>query len=121
MAELLLNPDDRRTKGQKMQEVGVPERTFYRWMKDPRYIEYINKQLDRYTDGELVEVWKSLLNQAKRGNIQAIKLFFELKKLYVERHEHTGKDGKPIEFTNLSDEELDAKIERLMKQVEENG
>jgi hypothetical protein len=79
MAELLLNPDDRRTKGEKMKEAGVPARTFYKWMKDKRYIDYINSLLDQYTDGELSEVWKALIMQCKRGNIQAIRTYFELK------------------------------------------
>ena len=82
MAELLLNPEDRRTKAEKMKEVGVPPRTFYRWMKDKRYVDYINSRLDQYTDGELAEVWRALINQCKRGNIQAIKLFFEMKELH---------------------------------------
>lgn len=82
MAELLLNPDDRRTKAEKMKEVDVPPRTFYRWMKDKRYVDYINTQLERYTDGELAGVWRALINQCNRGNIQAIKLFFEMKELH---------------------------------------
>lgn len=82
MADLLLDPDDRRTKTEKMKEAGVPRRTFYRWMKDPRYIDYINSQLDQYTNSELSEVWKALIQQCKRGSVQAIKLFFEMKELH---------------------------------------
>lgn len=37
--------------------------------------------------------------------------------MFVEKHEHTGKDGGPIETRNLSDEELDARIARLMGKV----
>lgn len=65
-----------------MKEVGVPHRTFYRWMKDRRFIDYLNSRLDQYTDGELAEIWKALINQCKRGNIQAIKLFFEMKEMH---------------------------------------
>lgn len=82
MAELLLNPEDRRTKTEKMEEVGVSRKAFYSWMKDKRFVDYLNRQLDQYTDGELAEVWKALINQCKRGNIQAIKLFFEMKELH---------------------------------------
>jgi hypothetical protein len=82
MAALLLNPEDRRTKKAKLESIELPERTFYRWMKDKRYVDYINSQLDQYTDGELAEVWRALINQCKRGNIQAIKLFFEMKEMH---------------------------------------
>ena len=81
IAELLLNPEDRRTKKEKAASIGLPERTLYKWMKDPRFINYLNSQIDKYTDSELSEVWKALLMQCKRGNIEAIKLFFKMKEL----------------------------------------
>lgn len=37
--------------------------------------------------------------------------------MFVEKHEHTGKDGGPIQTQGLTDEELDSKIKRLMGQV----
>jgi hypothetical protein len=61
IAELLLNPEDRRTKGEKIKSIGLPERTFYKWLKDPRFINYLNSQIDKYTNSELSEVWKALL------------------------------------------------------------
>jgi hypothetical protein len=81
IAELLLNPEDRRTKGEKIKSIGLPERTFYKWMKDPRFINYLNSQIDKYTNSELSEIWKALLLQCRRGNIEAIKLFFKMKEL----------------------------------------
>lgn len=65
-----------------MKEAGVPHRTFYKWMKDKRYIDYINSQLDRYTDGELAEIWRAVITQAKRGSYQHAKLYFELKNMF---------------------------------------
>ncbi len=82
MAELLLNPEDRRTKQEKCKEVGIRPKTLWTWMKDDRYINYVNSQLEQYTNAELVEVWKALTAQCKRGNIQAIKLFFEMKEMH---------------------------------------
>lgn len=82
MAELLLDPEDRRTKKEKCAEVGITHKTLCQWMKKPEYLEYINKQIDQYTNAELSEVWRALVNQCKRGNIQAMKLFFEMKELH---------------------------------------
>jgi len=82
MAELLLNPEDRRTKQDKCKEVGITMKTLWKWMKDKRYVDYVNSQIDQYTNGELAEVWRALINQCKRGNIQAMKLFFEMKELH---------------------------------------
>lgn len=96
IAELLLNPEDRRSKTEKMKEADVSRKCFYSWMKDRRFIDYLNDQLDQYTDGELADIWRSLINQAKKGNIPAIKLYFEMKGLYVEKLEHSGETGVRI-------------------------
>jgi hypothetical protein len=81
IAELLLNPEDRRSKKDKYESIGLPERTFYKWMKDDRFVDYLNSQIGKYTNAELYEIWKSLMMQCKRGNIEAMKLFFKMKEL----------------------------------------
>lgn len=118
MAEMLLNPEDRRPKIDKINELGISSRTFYKWMKDKNFITYLNGRIDEFTNGELYEVWKALLMQCKRGNVQAIKLFFEMKELAPAikiNQEVTGKNGGPIETINysyLSDEELDKELRK---------
>jgi hypothetical protein len=100
LVELLINPEDRRTKADKCEDAGVPRRTFYRWLKDEKFINYMNSQLDKYTNSELPEVWKALMMQCKRGNVNAIKLFFEMKELVPAvkvKQEHSGPNGGPIE------------------------
>lgn len=82
VVELLVNPEDKRPKCEKIKQVGVPPRTFYNWMKSEYFIEYMNSRLDLYTNGELAEVWKALIAKCKRGDIPAIKLFFEMKELH---------------------------------------
>lgn len=82
MVELLINPEDRRTKTDKCIEVDITMKTLWQWMKDERFVNYMNGRLSLYTDGELSEVWKALICQCKRGNIQAIKLFFEMKEMH---------------------------------------
>lgn len=122
VAELLLNPEDRRSKREKLDEAGVPKSTFYRWMKDKRYLNYLKEQLDTYTDGELPDIWRALILKCKRGDTAAIKLFMELKGEYVpvQKHELTGKDGGPIEtkinLSNLTDKELE-QLENLVSKT----
>lgn len=123
LAELLLNPEDRRTKTEKMAEAGVPRTTFYRWLKDKDFLSYLKDQLNTYTDSELPDIWKALVLKCKRGDTQAIKLFMELKGAYVQKHEHTGKNGEPIESnvtvtsrtTGLSHEERQAIVDQLLQ------
>lgn len=87
IVELLINPEDRRPKVEKLNEANVPKSTFYRWMQDKRFIRYIQEQLDAVTDSELPEVWRALIQKCKRGDTSAIKLYFEMKDMYVDRKE----------------------------------
>lgn len=82
-AEMLANPDFKGTITELIETVGVPRTTFYRWLDDERYVDYINSLIQKYTDSELSAVWKSLINECRKGNVQAIKLYFELKGKYT--------------------------------------
>lgn len=81
IVELLVNPDDKRTKTQKIEEAGVQKSTFYEWMKNENFLNYLNSQIDKYTSAEVPEAWKALVRKVKMGDTQAIKLFFELKNM----------------------------------------
>lgn len=104
MAEMLVNPEDRRTKAEKIIAAGLTERTFYRWMKDERYIDYVNSLLDKYTNSELPGVWKALLRKCNMGDMAAIKLYFELKGMTPEYQHKKATDDAKLE---LSRQELE--------------
>ena len=83
LAEMLVNPDLAATVTEMCEAVGVARSTFYKWLNDPEYLSYIQGLVDRFTDSELTTVWKSLINECRKGNVQAIKLYFELKGKYT--------------------------------------
>ena len=83
LAEMLVNPDNFATVTDICETVGVARSTFYKWLREPEYLEYIQGLIDRFTDSELAAVWKSLIIECKKGNVQAIKLYFELKGKYT--------------------------------------
>lgn len=112
LAELLADPEDKRSKKAKIEEAGVTRKTAYAWFKDPEYISYIESLVDTYTDAHLADVWRSLTKQCIRGDVSAMKLFFELKGRYRQKVEHTGKDGGPIEVTSPR-EQLASRIASL--------
>ena len=87
MAEMLANPDDKRTKGEKIKAAGLTERTFYRWMSDERYISYVNSLIDKYTSAALPGAWNALVRQCNLGNIAAIKLLFDMKRMNPETND----------------------------------
>lgn len=89
-AEMLANPDIVCTKIQLCEDVGVSRTTFYKWLKKPEFISYVNSLIDTYTDAELGVVWKALIYRCTIGDVQAIKLYFELKGKYKQQIEHSG-------------------------------
>ena len=81
-AEMLSNPDFSGTITQLCECIGVARSTFYRWLEDETFRDYVDGLIDRYTDSELSRVWKALMRRIDAGDIQAIKLYFELKGKY---------------------------------------
>lgn len=78
-AELLANPDFSGTKEEIARETGVSRATLYRWLRNPDFVALVNQLVAQYADAELAMVWKSLCKQIKAGNLQAIRLYFELR------------------------------------------
>ncbi|MFA6930307.1 MAG: phBC6A51 family helix-turn-helix protein [Lentisphaeria bacterium] len=64
------------------EEIDVARSTFYRWMATSEFKRHVEKMIDIYTDAELSRAWKALMQLIDCGDIQAIKLFFELKGKY---------------------------------------
>lgn len=78
-AELLANLDFSGTKSDIAEKAGVTSRTLYRWLRNPDFVALVNQLVAQYADAELAMVWKSLCKQIKAGNLQAIRLYFELR------------------------------------------
>ncbi len=77
MAEALVNPDFNGTITELCEQLGVPRRTYYNWLDNPAFREYMSSLIEKYADSELATVWKSLIDQCARGNVKAMKLYFE--------------------------------------------
>ena len=71
-------------------ELSIARSTFYRWYDKKEFKDYINFLIDRYTETELFEIWKAIIETAKKGSPQALKLFFDLKNLRNKSAEDSG-------------------------------
>ena len=114
-AEMLANPEYS-TKKEIYESLGVPEATFYGWLRQQDFIDMVNNKVDKYTDRELPEVWSALVKEAKSGNTNAIKLYFEMKNKYKDRKELSGPDGGAIQVDAKS--ELKKAIDRIARNQE---
>ncbi len=81
MAEALMNPDFDGTITELCEQMGVPRRTYYNWLDNPVFQEYMSGLIDKYADSELITVWKALIEQCAQGNVKAMKLYFERRDL----------------------------------------
>lgn len=81
-AERLINPEFDGNISKLCEDLGIARSTFYRWYDKKEFTEYIRILIDRYTETELFNIWKAIIETAKKGSPQALKLFFDLKNLY---------------------------------------
>ena len=83
VAKMLANPERGMTDKEIYQTVGISPTTFYKWIStDDKILRYAEKLIDKYTDKELGAVWRALIRECKKGDVRAIKLYFELKGKY---------------------------------------
>lgn len=83
VAERLANPDCFSNHSEIMEEFKIPRSTFYRWLRDEKFMKYVSDLVDKYTDAHLPDVWKALIDKCKKGDTLAMRLYFELKEKYT--------------------------------------
>lgn len=69
---------------------GISTSTLYKWLKTPQFREYVQSIINTFSDGELSNVWKALIEKCLKGDVPAIKLFFELKSKYGDSSQSTS-------------------------------
>lgn len=103
-AELLANPDFSGTKEEIAREAGVSRTTLYRWLRNPDFVALVNQLVAQYADAELAMVWKSLCKQIQAGNLQAIRLYFELRERGKQTASNQLQTSKLYETLGADDE-----------------
>ena len=97
-------------------KIGVDERTVRNWLSDPDFIDEIYKRYMEVSGIELPAVIKSMIEEAKMGNVQAGRLILEhfgklesRIKVQVESpfEKFMRMDGEDAEFVDVSEKEQD--------------
>jgi hypothetical protein len=82
------DPEERNlTRKAQGEKIGVTERTIHNWKERLDVINYTNELVEYYTDWAIAGVWKALVKSAQKGNVSAMRLFFEMKQKYVPPHQ----------------------------------
>jgi len=58
-------------------KTGVKRMTLYRWRRNPNYINYLQKLSNKMLQEAIPIAEKALVREVNKGDVQAIKLFFE--------------------------------------------
>lgn len=92
MAEMLADPEsEHRTISEICEAVGIDRSTYYKhWRNSEKFRNYVDELIGKYTDSELAAVWRVLIDKCLEGNVNAIKLFFELKGKYKQQVQLDG-------------------------------
>ena len=92
LAELLANPDFTGSITELCRECGVARSTYYKWLDKPEFTQYVDSLISKFTSSELSTVWKALIRRCSIGDVQAIKLYFEM------RRELSSKDERGVQI-----------------------
>lgn len=118
-AEIFATNDiHRMTIAEIAEELGVHERTLYRWKKDPEFIAYQNAIAERAMEDFLAETYttlKQLLREGKseKTKLEAIKLVLQNRGKLKDSHEHTVELKQTTTLEDLEREVIDMETELL--------
>ena len=94
-------------------EIGINDRTIYRWFGNPEFVDWINSKKDEMLKRSLTDRYAVAIRKAKAGDFQFGKLLFEMQGEYIQKSESkvTQVDNG---FENLTTEEI---IDKFSKEL----
>lgn len=78
VANSMLNLADRRSQTKKLQDFGVSPAKFSNWKNDPIFNAYLRERSEALLPNSIGDVHLALIDAATSGDMQAIKLFYEI-------------------------------------------
>lgn len=117
-ARLLTDPDNRMTYGQIAEEVGVSERTLYRWREKEEFAQLLEELSDRIMKTFVSEVDKAVMKSVKNGSVKAMELAYKRSGKLKDVKEVTSEvDVNVSSVGDKSNEEIMAELAELEKKV----
>ena len=78
VANSIMNLADKRSITKKLQDFGVSPAKYANWKKNPVFNGYLREQTEAQLGNSVADVHLALIDAATSGDMQAIKLFYEI-------------------------------------------
>lgn len=75
---IITDPTNRKPLGTKLKQAGISFATYRAWLKQPHFAQYIEKISEDMLGEHVQDVHTRVLERATNGDMQAIKLYYEL-------------------------------------------
>lgn len=80
------------------QNMEISTDTLFKWLGMKEFIDYLEELTKKVTESKSAVVWKGLMDQCQKGNMTAIKLYFDL------REKETAEGGCADENVKIIDD-----------------
>lgn len=105
--EILADPGEKRTQEEIAGELGVKRQTLWNWRQLEGFWAELHRLVKDRTNQAIARVWDALMRQCKRGDVQAMRLYFQLRGELTEQVKDLTERG-PLEVEIRIDGEPDA-------------
>jgi hypothetical protein len=85
LVNMLMSVNDGLSLRQKLGAIQVTQQQYQAWLRDPHFQNYLRMRTEQVFEIADVEVLQALQETAKNGDVQAIKLFAEMRGIYNPR------------------------------------
>jgi len=82
LVNMMLNVEDKKSLRQKLDVLGVSLIKYQAWLRDPAFQKYLTMRTEQLFENSDHDAYRSLLQAVTRGDVTAIKLFFEMRGIY---------------------------------------
>lgn len=109
IANMLLNPADRRSKREKCEEAGITVQRLSAWQRDPQFQDYMQRMAEKLFQNSDDEAYMNVVKNVQSGDLRAAQFYFEM----------TGKYQKSVRHDFNIDGFLTSLIEILQVRVQD--
>lgn len=103
--EMLIDIEKDYTKRDIASLLKIDESTLYKWFKKEEFIEELNRQSEEFFKRSKNLVNKALLKKILKGDVSAMRLYYEKENEFIQKHQFTGNFELVIDGNEINDSE----------------